>query len=60
MQEITKDKNSKRRSEWNKKEVQAVKKMQEQPVDWEAIDRYVAAAGGKSMPGRKDVGKIKE
>ena len=44
-----------RMQDWNEKEVKAVKKMQEQLVDWDKIDQYVAEAGGTSMPGRKEV-----
>jgi hypothetical protein len=40
-------KNSEKMNDWNEKEVQAVAEMQRQPVDWEAIDKYVKMAGGR-------------
>ncbi len=33
-------------NDWNEKERKAVAEMQRQPVDWEAIDKYVKMAGG--------------
>lgn len=38
--------------EWNEKEKQSVAEMQKQPVNWEEIYKYVAAAGGVRMSGR--------
>lgn len=48
-------KNSEKMNYWNEKERKAVAEMQRQPVDWEAIDKYVKMAGGTDMPGRKEV-----
>lgn len=46
-------KNSEKMKDWNEKEVQAVAEMQRQPVDWEAIDKYVVMAGGKRLKPKK-------